>query len=312
MIIRKCPLCNSSDYAVLFSFTYEYLTKIQGVDKDLLDFIGFYEDSKSSIVTCKDCEFIFIREHYEFDKKFEKFWDIKPRKSDNSKFGEKKNFENRRLGNLIYNSIINQLIMYVNPPSDNPMGKQKWLDYGCGDGHLALMANGINFVDIIGFDINNKKLTEANKKGLNISSSISDINSNGPYDCIICTSVVEHVENPLEIITSLSKNLKSNGILYLTLPVDSKKNIISHCNDLSKDRLNSTYHLGHINYFTTNQLRSILVKNGLRPYPAFSIWGGFKSEGFKIKLKYFKIGVINPIAKKLVGNKYNLRFLIKT
>ena len=31
-----------------------------------------------------------------------------------------------------------------------------------------------------------------------------EVSSKGPYDCIICTSVVEHVENPLEIIRLIS------------------------------------------------------------------------------------------------------------
>jgi len=40
----------------------------------------------------------------------------------------------------------------------------------------------------------------------------------GFFDAIICNAVLEHVENPVEIIRELSRVLKSGGYLYLCIP----------------------------------------------------------------------------------------------
>jgi len=60
-----------------------------------------------------------------------------------------------------------------------------------------------NGIDIVG-DINNKKFREKIKK-LNIKS-------------VICSNLLEHVSNPLEICKSINEILPKNGKLILTTP----------------------------------------------------------------------------------------------
>lgn len=40
----------------------------------------------------------------------------------------------------------------------------------------------------------------------------------GSYDAIICTEVLEHVENPEKVLKELKRVLKKNGKLYITVP----------------------------------------------------------------------------------------------
>jgi ubiquinone/menaquinone biosynthesis C-methylase UbiE len=41
---------------------------------------------------------------------------------------------------------------------------------------------------------------------------------NEQYDLIICTSVIEHIQNPLFTLKEFNRILKKNGILYVTAP----------------------------------------------------------------------------------------------
>jgi len=312
MEVRNCPICSNNKSNQLFKFTYDYLVNVQQIEKSILSFVGFKNDSYSSIVCCSECDFIYIREDYEFDKKYEEYWKNYPPESNNDKFGIEKKFEQRRIGNLNNNKVITQLLMLIQPPKEDEYGKSKWLDYGCGRGNLALMANGINFVDIIGYDLNNYYLKTAAKKGLKTSNIIDDVIKLGKYDCIICTEVLEHVSDPLDLISFLYDNLCPGGILYITLPLNSKKRIMNDCSLMKKNKLISTYHLGHINYFTYDNFKATMNKYGFQSCKVQSIWGGLEITKNKLlKMNFFKIGILIPLIKLLLGKKYNLFYFRK-
>ena len=97
------------------------------------------------------------------------------------------------------------------------------VDFGCGDGALAGLiakAGGV----IIGFDSNETGLSLAkdkfNKYGLSgtFHSKLSML-SNELYDAVVCSDVIEHVDNPEEIMKEIFRILKPGGNAVISTPI---------------------------------------------------------------------------------------------
>jgi len=63
----------------------------------------------------------------------------------------------------------------------------------------------------------NQDIYEA--KGIDIVSPLDKIPvKNNFFDCVICNAVLEHVENPIEIMREIYRVTKKGGYLYLCVP----------------------------------------------------------------------------------------------
>jgi 2-polyprenyl-3-methyl-5-hydroxy-6-metoxy-1,4-benzoquinol methylase len=101
----------------------------------------------------------------------------------------------------------------------------KVFDVGCGN-HSASKINYLNKdiiidgIDIIEYNTNNNDkaimrnyfIVEPTKFNAFIQ------NLEEPYNAIICSHVIEHVENVQELLTVLLNKLDINGVLYLSFP----------------------------------------------------------------------------------------------
>jgi len=95
------------------------------------------------------------------------------------------------------------------------------LDVGCGIGNtlFALGANG--FGNIVGFDVE-RQLVEYAKNSVPaahvVVASAEEIPfRDGAFDCVICYDLLEHVLKPETVVENISRVLKQNGILYLSV-----------------------------------------------------------------------------------------------
>ncbi|MGC8870528.1 MAG: class I SAM-dependent methyltransferase [Brevinematia bacterium] len=99
-------------------------------------------------------------------------------------------------------------------------------DFGCGDGSLIYSLNKFGYFDkvkkVVAIDISDIRLDRVK----NISDKILTykFNLNDPipdeykdfFDFVVCTQVIEHIENEDIAIDNLVKSLKKGGVLYLT------------------------------------------------------------------------------------------------
>ena len=102
-----------------------------------------------------------------------------------------------------------------------PAMQGKVLDVGCGESpyaHLLTSAASYTGIDIV----------YADQFGMTAKNDIMTFDgrtlpfSNQFFDHIICTEVIEHVEDPKAFVAELRRVLKSNGTLVATIPFSAR------------------------------------------------------------------------------------------
>ena len=147
---------------------------------------------------------------------------------------------------------------------------QKVLDVGCATGYLGEILKNNFDVDIVGIDIQDYHLEKARKRNvysdlikLDLNSFESELNKyNSYFDRIILSDVLEHLNNPMDVLNKLSKFLKVDGKFLIDIPN------IAHAAikyNLLKDNFNYTS-MGlldetHIRFFTLNSIINELSQN---------------------------------------------------
>jgi SAM-dependent methyltransferase len=99
----------------------------------------------------------------------------------------------------------------------NPRGSL--IDVGCGGGVTLALAKQMGW-QVSGLDLDPLACKAANNIGLNVIqgdyTKLSEISEK--FDCVLCSHVLEHVHNPVEMLSFLTASLKNNGYLILSLP----------------------------------------------------------------------------------------------
>lgn len=97
--------------------------------------------------------------------------------------------------------------------------KGQFLDVGCGAGLTVAIAQQLGW-DAMGIEIDPVAVREAQRSGLKILEGTYEhlAQYEGKFDCIMCSHVLEHVHEPLDLLVKLKVALKPGGTLLLTLP----------------------------------------------------------------------------------------------
>lgn len=104
---------------------------------------------------------------------------------------------------------------------ENLDGK-KFLDFGCGEGHVAEVASRHNTSLSIGYDIvNNENWSKRNGDNLEYTTHLNVVTSNAPYDVILLFDVLDHVapydnlSAPQRVLGGVADILSPGGKIYL-------------------------------------------------------------------------------------------------
>ena len=153
---------------------------------------------------------------------------------------------------------------------DNVSKNQRVLDVGCATGYLGELLKKNFDVDIVGVDNQDYHLEKASE--LNVYSDLVklDLNSfeneldeyTAYFDRIILCDVLEHLNNPMEVLTKLSRFLKHDGKFLINIPNISHSSIkynllMNNFNYTSMGLLDST----HIHFFTLGSIINELSRN---------------------------------------------------
>jgi 2-polyprenyl-3-methyl-5-hydroxy-6-metoxy-1,4-benzoquinol methylase len=162
--------------------------------------------------------------------------------------------------------ILNRILYLIGKGVVIPFGwreitklsKGRFIDVGCGAGSTVYLAKQLGW-SAIGLEIDPSAVRAARQFGLNIlEGDYGRLTEFEQYfDCIICSHVLEHVHDPLDLLRKLASAVKPGGALLLTLP-----------NALSAIR----YHFGadwrgleaprHLSIPSESQLVKLLVELG--------------------------------------------------
>ncbi|MBU2495107.1 MAG: class I SAM-dependent methyltransferase [Candidatus Omnitrophota bacterium] len=135
---------------------------------------------------------------------------------------------------------------------------------------------------------------------------VQDVKSDSSFNIITIHHVLEHTENPCEILKKAWTLLKENGFLVIEVP---------NAEDIQQDPYNR-YHKAHLYTFNPETLEGLGRKAGFQVYKALTAPYGrnittiFKKEGNPGKISGEITGNYEKITKTL--NKYNTRRHFRT
>lgn len=142
------------------------------------------------------------------------------------------------------------------------------LDIGCWDGtYAALYKKKTNLVYAIESSMSAYK--KALTKGIIVKHADfmkSNPFGNKKFDIIVAGEVIEHVYDTDLFLKKIHKILKKDGILLLTTPnvasLPRRILLLLGINPILENRFIPGYSVGHIRYFTFNDIEKLMFDNG--------------------------------------------------
>ena len=142
------------------------------------------------------------------------------------------------------------------------ISNKRLLDFGCGAGGYLLRAKQISD-QIYGIELEERMRNAICKEGIKVYKSIDEVKQNlsSSVDVVSMWHVLEHLENPIEILGELKCLLNANGRIIIEVPnADDALISLYDC----KAFQNFTYWEAHLFLYTIETLKEIIKKAGLQ------------------------------------------------
>lgn len=142
--------------------------------------------------------------------------------------------------------------------------KRKILDIGCGAGVFLKMAHKSGWPICVGIDPNeNYSTIYAESTGVQYIQGtlerLDEYDMGDNYDCISMWSVLEHMNDPKQVVETLSSLLAPDGVIFILVP-----NLDSLATRLMR-QLSPTFAWKHPNYFCKESLTTLMDWSGFKP-----------------------------------------------
>lgn len=102
---------------------------------------------------------------------------------------------------------------------EEELENKKFLDIGCGEGHMAKYASTQKTKFSVGYDIikseKSKLNWEVEENNFLLTTDFDKAKEKGPYDVIMIYDVLDHAKNPQEVLEKAKSVLSDNGKIYL-------------------------------------------------------------------------------------------------
>lgn len=135
------------------------------------------------------------------------------------------------------------------------------IDIGCGDGEFLSIFKGLG-CDVFGAEYDPRTEDICRNKGITMlrGGVMPSLGGNGnpeQFDLAIFTEVIEHINNPMDVIENISHLLKKDGMLYVTTP-----NFASLERRMLGAQWGMIAYPEHISFYSPRTLDSILKRCG--------------------------------------------------
>lgn len=135
------------------------------------------------------------------------------------------------------------------------------LDFGCGVGGFLEMAKQ-SASNVSGVELERALQSSFQERKLNVFSNLKEAQEESKkYDIITAFHVVEHLQNPKEILKDLSQLLTENGEMILEVPNSDDALLTLY---ESKDFQNFTYWSQHLFLFNSKTMAELIEQTGLK------------------------------------------------
>lgn len=142
-----------------------------------------------------------------------------------------------------------------------PLNLQKVLDAGCGEGFTLQNLYELKIGNILeGIDFSKDAVRIGKKQYPHLNLRVGDIYNlpfkENSFDLVICTEVLEHLENPVQAISEL-KRVTSKYILF-TVPNEPWWMLFNFT------KWGKQKEIGHINHWSSSQFKKMIKESGLK------------------------------------------------
>lgn len=159
----------------------------------------------------------------------------------------------REYRKLQIKKILNRILKVKKKWIDEP----RLLDIGAGSGIMVEAAEEMNLKSE-GIEPSMNLCNIANKKGLKVYNGVLPNEMiKHKYDIVTIIDVIEHVNNPRDLLTEAKKCMKSEGILVIVTP--NLRSLVAHLFGWRWWH----FRIAHIGYFNANNLKMICERAGL-------------------------------------------------
>jgi 2-polyprenyl-3-methyl-5-hydroxy-6-metoxy-1,4-benzoquinol methylase len=107
--------------------------------------------------------------------------------------------------------------------SSKAQSQAKILDVGCGNGVISRHLGKLGF-NVLGIDVSEQTIDRARTLNtmpnvqFEVISAEQLVAQGDTFDAIICSEVLEHLQDPASLLKVLYKSLKPDGLLIVTVP----------------------------------------------------------------------------------------------
>ena len=132
-----------------------------------------------------------------------------------SQIAEEQQVDDKR---LLWAETVRQVQSHLPAPDSVFADTARWLDVGCGDGTLVMVASEFGF-DAAGIDTRNATVERLQSFGYRaIEADFLSAASSQPLDVVSMADVLEHLPYPLPALQKAHGMLKPAGLLYVSAP----------------------------------------------------------------------------------------------
>jgi len=240
MTNSNCPLCGSSNNKVLYDVQHPMAHAGIGLP--------------GIIKICGDCKLIYKT----FENKAESLYNDSYAES----FMDSKEYSGTHAVDF-FKTIVNDSIKRAKKNGSAP----SLLDIGSGVGVMLDASKEVGY-EPVGVELSTKLAEQAEKKGHKvINSNISDMTLEKKFDTITMMDIIEHLEEPRDILVALKMLLSENGELIVYTP--NHNSLIVKVAGLFyrlgiKSPVENIFACTHTCFFTTKTLRKILTLSGYK------------------------------------------------
>ena len=264
---RRCPACAAQHTEELFHLSMAKVFQVNPTYNEAwFDENTISPDFEFPIVRCKNCRFVFSQFKMKDEIAFRYY-----NEGINAQKSQEKVFKKNKRTSFI---AIWQRLNRLSEKQDHV----NVLDFGAGWGDFLAIAKSPG-VDVFGLEFDQRKIAFAQSQGIPTGNT-AFIRENAPYDIFMCNQVLEHLTDPKDALRELRTLLSPGSVGFVSVPAFDDATVDQQAALLNQGLLagKNVDPLGHLNYFTPLNLRSMVQETGFEEIVPRTASGSVRSK----------------------------------